>query len=169
MRRASHHEIQRDELAGIEQVIHARGKFRAVAVVGFFLDPFAAANFIVAVGKTAAGHADGKIGIRAEAVDETEFRIEIDRRDGQPQREVRAEKIRLVVVVISVAGHRRAAFRRLVVADLDEVALERVNLRRRGERKQECQPAQEKFDSPHRVFLKANPARGQARLAGQKT
>ena len=50
-----------------------------------------------------------------------------------------AQEIRLVVVIIRVAGKRRVALHRLVVAELDEVALDGINLRagnKRGEQRQ---------------------------------
>ena len=43
---------------------------------------------------------------------EAEFGIQINRRDRQPQRQVRPQKIRLVVVIKGVTRKRRMAFAR---------------------------------------------------------
>ena len=59
------------------------------------------------------------------------FGIQINRRDRQPQRQVRAQKIRLVVIIKRVAGQRRVTFKRLVVAELDQVALDRGQFARK--------------------------------------
>ena len=131
MRRAAHNQVQRNFVGGIEQMIDARRNFPAVAGEGFGLNEFAAADFIVAVGKSAARHAKGEIRVGSETMDEAEFGIQIHRRERQPQREVRAQEIRPVVVIKSVAGKRRVSLHRLVVAELDQVALDGVNLRRR--------------------------------------
>ena len=93
-------------------MINAGRNFRAVAVKGFAGIIRAAADFVVAVGKPAAGQPEGKIRVRPKAVDEAEFGIQIHRRDRQPQREIGAQKIRLVVVIKGVAGKRRVAFER---------------------------------------------------------
>ena len=77
--------------------------------------------------------------LRPKPVHKAEFGIQIHRRERQPQRQVRAQKIRLVVVIKGVAGKRRVAFHRLVVAELDQVALDGINLRagkKRGEQRQ---------------------------------
>ena len=75
-----------------------------------------------------------------KTIDEAEFGIQIHRRERQPQRQVRAQKIRLVVVIKGVAGKRRVALHRLVVAELDQVALDGINLRRCGQRHEHRQP-----------------------------
>ena len=115
--------------AGAANQTGAGGNFRAVAFKRFALIKRAAVNFIVAIGITAPGQANRKIGIRPETIDEAEIGIQINRRDGQSQREVRAQEIRLVVVIKRVARQRRMAFKSLVVAELHEVARGRINLR----------------------------------------
>ena len=42
-----------------------------------------------------------------------------------------AEKVRLIVIVKGVGGERRLAFDGLIVAELDQLALDGVNLRQR--------------------------------------
>ena len=112
MRRAAHNQVQRNFVGGIEQMIDARRDFAATT-------------------KSAAREAKGEIRVGSETMDEAEFGIQIHRRERQPQREVRAQEIRPVVVIKSVAGKRRVSLHRLVVAELDQVALDGVNLRRR--------------------------------------
>ena len=121
-------EIQRNLVARVEQMIHAAVDLRAIAIKGFPFQPFAVADFIVAVGKAAAGQAEGEIGVRSQSMVETEFGVNIRRGQGEPQREVGTEEIRLVMVIIGIGGQRGAAFHRLIVAELDEVALDRINL-----------------------------------------
>ncbi len=99
-------------------------------------------DFIVAVGKTAARQSEAEICVRAEAVDEAKFGIHIDRRDGQPQREVRAEKIRLVVIIKGVARQRHVTLKRLVVTELDQIAPGRINLRGSEERNEQPEAQQ---------------------------
>jgi hypothetical protein len=53
-------------------------------------------------------------------------------------------------------------FKRLIVARLNQIALDRINLRGRGEWQQQRQRAREHSDSPHRESIKANAARPQA-------
>ena len=80
-------------------MINARGNFPTAAFEGLAGIECAAMNFIVAVGKSAARQADGKIRLRPQPVHEAEFGIKIHRRERQPQRQVRAQKIRLVVII----------------------------------------------------------------------
>ncbi len=49
-------------------MINARRNFPAVAGEGFGWNEFAAADFVVAVGKSAAGQADGKIRVRPQSM-----------------------------------------------------------------------------------------------------
>ena len=70
-----------------------------------------------------------EIRVRPQPVDKAEFGIEIHRRHCQPERQVRAQKIRLVMIVKRVTGKRRVALECLIVAELDQVALDRINLR----------------------------------------
>src|SRR5579859_2146752 len=109
-------------------MINAGRDFRTVAVKRFAGIKRAAADFVIAVGKTAAGQAEAKIGIRPQAVDKTQFGIEVHRCERQSQGEVGAQKIRLVVIIKGVTGKRRMAFERLIIAELNQVALDRVNL-----------------------------------------
>jgi carbamoyl-phosphate synthase large subunit len=129
MRRAAQNEVQRNQVGGIEQMINARRNFAAAAFKGLAGIVRAAMDFVVAVGKTAARQADGKVRVRPQPVDKAELGIEIHRRHRQPERQVRAQEIRLVVIIKRVAGERRVALECLIVAELDQVALDRVNLR----------------------------------------
>ena len=129
MRRAAQNEVQRNFVAGIEQMINARGNFPAVAVERFGRQKCAVVNFIVIVPKTAAGQADAQIRVRPQRADEAQFRIQINRRERQPQRQVRPQKIRLVVIIKSVGGQRLVPLKRLVVTELDQVAPHGINLR----------------------------------------
>ena len=164
MRRAAEDQIQRNQVAGIEQMINAGRNFAAVAVERLVGIIFAAVDFVVTVRKTAAGQADGEVRVRPQPVDKAEFGIEIHRRDRQPQRQVRAQKIRLVVIVKRVAGERRVALECLVVAELDQVALYGVNLRRRENRGEQRQPEESLPDFFHRHFRNPKPRCRQADL-----
>ena len=164
MRRAAQDEVQRNQVAGIEQMIDARGDFPAVAFEGLAGIVCAAMDFIVTVGKAAAGQAEAKIRVRPQTMDKAEFGIQIHRRHGQPQRQVRAQEIRLVMIIKRVAGERRMAFERLIVAELDQVALDRVNLRETKNGGEQHQPEQRAPESFHRRFRNAKPRRQQARI-----
>ena len=99
-----------------------------VAVKGFIGIIRAAADFIVVVGKPAAGHAHAKVRVRTQAVDKTELGIEIHRRDGETQSEIGVQEIRLVVIIKGITGKRRMTFQGLIVAELKQVAPDRVKL-----------------------------------------
>ncbi len=87
------------------------------------------AHFVIAVRETAAGEAEAEIRVGAEQLAEAQFRIEIDRGDGEAQGEVGVvQEIGLVVIKKGVAGNGRAAFDGLVVAELEQFAFDRVNL-----------------------------------------
>src|SRR5579862_6648331 len=99
-----------------------------MTVKGFPGVILAAADFIIVVAKPTASQAEGEIGFGPEAMDETEFGIQIHGRDRQPQREIGAQKIRLVMIIKGVTGERRVAFEGLIVTELNQVTLDRVNL-----------------------------------------
>ncbi len=128
-------------------MIDAEGNFPAVADERFALQKFPTANLVVAVRKPAARQPDGKIRVRAESMDKTEFGIQIHRRERHAQGDVRAQKIRLVMVIKSVGGHRRVALERLVVAELDQVAADGVNLREAEHRDEQPQKRMPRFFS----------------------
>src|ERR1035437_4702049 len=123
----------------------------------------AAANFIVTVRKTAARQTDGKVRVRPQPADKAEFGIEIYRCERQPQRQVRAQEIRLVVIVKRVTGKRCVAFERRIVAELNQVAFDRINLRGDENRNEQRQPQQPLPKFFHAAFGNANPPRQQAR------
>ena len=110
-------------------MIDARRNFPAVAFKGLAGIIGAAVDFVVAVGESAARQPDAEVRVRTQPVDKAEFGIQIYRRHRQTQGQIGAQKIRLVVIIIRVAGKRRVALQGLIVADLDQVALDRVNLR----------------------------------------
>ena len=58
----------------------------------------------------------------------------------QSERQVRAQKIRLVVIIKRVAGKRRVAFERLIVAQLNQVAAVGIDLGRGNKRDEQRQP-----------------------------
>ena len=130
MRRAAQDEVQRNQVAGIEQMIDACGDFAAVAVKRLAGIIGAAVDFVVAVGEPAARQADGQSPCSAPARGQSRIRNPDIPAPRQPQRQVRAQEIRLVVIVKRVAGKWRVTFERLVVAELDQVALDRINLRK---------------------------------------
>ena len=111
-------------------------------------------GFIVAVRETAAGRTDSQIGVWAEAIDEAKFGIHIHGSDGQSQGEVRAKKIWLVMIIISVAGHRRMPFECLMIAKLKQVARGRVNLRKSEERNRQPHPQQPLSEFYQAVFYR---------------
>src|ERR1035437_3920668 len=166
MRRAAQDKVQRYLVLRIEQMINARGNFPAVAVERFAFNPFPAANLVVTVRETAARRADGKIRVWPQPVNEAEFGIQINRRERHAQREVCPQKIRLVMIIKRVARQRRAAFERLVVADLNQVAFDRINLRRSDGWQQQTQPRNFADASRHRECQKATPPWQQASSLG---
>src|SRR5258708_34833226 len=100
-------------------MINARGNFRAVAVERFAWQTWAGADCIVAVANAAARQTNSQIRVRPQCVDETEFRIQINRRECETQREIRAQKIRLIVVEKCIGRQWRMAFKSLIIAELD--------------------------------------------------
>lgn len=142
MRRAAQNQIERNFLIGIEQMINALRNFAAVAGERFGGNIFAIANLIVTVAITAAGQTDGVIGVWSEAVNEAEFRIQINRREGQAKCQIRFQEIRLVVIIKSVAGKGHVALKILIVAELNQITANRVNLRRSKKRNEQRQQHQ---------------------------
>ena len=149
MRRAAQHIAQGNHLVGIEPVIDAGRKFSAVAVERLCFVIFPGVNLVVAVRKTAARCAEREIRVLAQPMHKAELRVQIHRRQRQPPGEVRAEKIRLVVIIIRVAGYWRLSFDRLVVTHLDEIAFHRVDLRHRHHRQEPHQPKDCAQTFPH--------------------
>ena len=113
MRRAPQNQIQWNQVAGVEQVINTRGDFPAVALKRLAGIIGAAVDFVVTVRESAAGQTDGEIRVRPQPVDKTKFGIKIHRGERQPQGQVRAQKIRLVVIIKRVAGKGRVTFKGL--------------------------------------------------------
>src|SRR5437667_2315850 len=54
--------------------------------------------------------------------------VQINRRDGQSQREVGLKELRLVVIVKRIAGERPASLQRLIVTELKEAPFFRIDL-----------------------------------------
>ena len=96
-------------------------------------------------GSTATGQTDGQVRVRTERLANAEFRIDIDRGDRQPQRQVGLDKARLIEIVEHVTGERPAALQRLIVTELKEPAFLRIDLALRRPRcsqtNQEHEPA----------------------------
>src|SRR6266853_1284365 len=94
--------------------------------------------------------------------------VHVNRRDGQPQRQVGLNELRLVVIVKRVTGERPAALQRLIVTELKEPPFFRVDLcarrRRSAQTNQKDQPGPVR--SPiHAVVVTQNVPVGQADLS----
>ena len=89
-------------------------------------------EFVIVVGKTAAGQTEAKIGVRPQQPDKARFRIQINRRHRQAQRDVGVEEIRLVQIVIAVTVNRRGPLHGLVAAQLNQLPPLRINLPESG-------------------------------------
>src|ERR1043166_340279 len=90
---------------------------------------FSSAHFIVTVREAAASDANTDVRIRSERVRESQFRIEVNRRDGHAQRHVIAIKFRTVQVIKRVASNRCVAFEGSVIAELQELPFVGIDLR----------------------------------------
>src|SRR5205814_10605815 len=113
-------DVEGKQLVGIEPVIKANAGFRAMAYERLFAQVISPTNFPVTVGKSAAGQADGQVGVWAQGITDSEFGVHVNRSDGQSQCQVGLNELRLVVIVIRVTGKRPAALQRLIVTKLKE-------------------------------------------------
>ena len=86
-------------------------------------------DFIVIIGVRAPGQAHTEISIGTENPMNSQFGIKIDRGHGKPQGKVRAEKIRLVVVIKRVSRQGLLPLEGAIISELDQVALIGVDLR----------------------------------------
>lgn len=101
---------------------------------------FPPANFLVSIGKSSAGNTYPQIRVLAQQMAKSHLRIEISGRNCESQGKVRlAQKIRLVTVIICVAGKRRVTLHRHVVANLQQIALDRIDLTKGRQRAQAAQ------------------------------
>ncbi len=125
----AHNRAERNLPIGIEAVIQADGGFAAMAGEGFLAKEFSQPHFRVTVGKTAARQTDRQVRVRAQDMTNAQLGIDIDRRDGQPQREVGLQEPRLVEIVKQITGERSAALKRLIVPELKEPSFFRIDLR----------------------------------------
>ena len=103
MRPTAQDVVQRNPRRRVEPVIQARGQLRTVARKGLAGIKRAAVNLVVAVSETTARQTQPEIRVRPEAVDESKLGVRIHRRHGQAQRQVRAQEIRLIVVIKCIA------------------------------------------------------------------
>ena len=134
---------ERNELVRIEAMVNTRARFGSVPGEGLFTPVLSTPDFGVGVRETAARQTDGEVRVRTERLANAEFGIDVNGRDGQPQRQVRLDKARLVEIVKSVAGERPTALQRLIVTELKEPALLRIDLRAGGRRRAQIDQKQE--------------------------
>jgi hypothetical protein len=126
---AAQEAVQGDHGAGIEEVIEGGAPLDTMAVKGLGWAVSALANLLVGVGKPAAGQVEAQVGMGVEHAGDAQFRIEVGRGDGEAEGKVGAQEARFVEVVEAVASQGgRVAFEGLVVAGLDELAGDRINL-----------------------------------------
>ncbi len=112
MKGGAHHAVERHPGAVVEQVINAGGQFRSMAGEGLFRQIFSLIDFIIGIRKAATRQPDADVRMRSQRIPDPQFRIEINRRDGRPQREIGAQEIRLIVIIKRVLrGERRVALR----------------------------------------------------------
>src|SRR5258706_12934239 len=134
MNDAAQNSIQWDLVTGIEQMISAGRKFTPVTGEGLLRPENALANFGIAVGKAPAGSTKSDVSIWTEGMADAQFRIQIRWGNRQPQRQICAEKVGLVSVIISIAGLGRVALHRDVKSHLDQIAPDWIDLRKGGKR-----------------------------------
>src|SRR5579872_4145836 len=115
---------------------------------GLFWKIFALPDLVITIRESAAREADRKIRGGAEQSLESQFRIDVNRRDGQAQGEIRAHERRLVIVVKGVGGEGGVPFQRLIVTKLDQFAFDRVDLGVGGERGEHARQKQDKKPAP---------------------
>ncbi len=124
--------VEGDEPVGVEEVVEGDGGVAAVAGEGLFAVEVAEADFGVGVGESAAGDPEGEVGLGPEGAAEAEFGIEVNGGDRDAEGEVGADPLRSVHVVEGIGGEGATAFEGLVVADLDEVTRDRIDLAEAG-------------------------------------
>ena len=155
---------QWNRVVRIKPVINAGGNLGTVTRKRLRLPQSPLPNFRITVGKTAPRNPKGQVGPLAQQLRQADFGIDVDRRDRQAQSDVRAEEIRIVAVIKCVAGDGPFSLDGLVVADLDELSLLRINLANgaveQGEKKNPC--PENIFT--HRQVLQKNDSPGQADL-----
>src|SRR3954470_11625026 len=67
------------------------------------------------------------IGVRKDMAD-AQLRIQVTRRDRQPQRQIRFQELRKIQVIKGVSRQRASAFHWLVVSKLEQLPFYRINL-----------------------------------------
>ena len=70
---AADHARQRNQVAGVKQMIDAQGRFTAEAGEGFFRQELPLAHFDVIVRKSPAGQADAQVGVLAQGLADAQF------------------------------------------------------------------------------------------------
>src|SRR5436190_9110326 len=129
----------------------------------FVRQELAAANFVVTVGKPAARKPDPEVRVITNDLANPQFRIDVGRRNRQPQRLVCAEKIRLVMKIKHVKCQRRMSFQRAVVPELNQIARNRIYLTRCQKRAEAARHQHKKYPSPktmHAHLLAKTPPTG---------
>ena len=163
--------VERDLLAGVEQMIDGAGEFRAVAIERIGGVVFSVAKFKVTVGETAAGQAQAQIRVRTKRAAEAQFRIQINRGDRQAQGQIALIEIGLVVIIKHIAGDGRGPLQRLVEAELEKLARLRINLSEssapRPKQARHEQPANPNATHPFSVYHKKRRHKHQRALRGQ--
>lgn len=140
--------VQRDALPRVEAVIEAGGEFAAVAIEGFALQKPAGPHLGIAVREPSASEAQPQVGLRPHGMAHAHFAVEVGGGHGQTQRQVRTHELGLVQIVEGINRQRSMPFERLVVAELQELPLDGVDLRPAGER--DTEPRQQHNTEPVR-------------------
>src|SRR5260370_39060160 len=99
---APQHAAQGDLGTGVEEMINAQAQFGSVAEERFLLVKFALADFRVIVGEAAAGQPEAEVRVWAERAADPQRRLQAGGRDRQPQRQICAQELRLVAVIIGI-------------------------------------------------------------------
>jgi hypothetical protein len=94
----------------------------------FTLDKFPFTDLRIAVGESATGQAYAYVGVGSECSADAEFRVEINRSHRQAQRQIAAKKSRRVAVIECIAANRGMPLESLIIAQLDQLPRDRVNL-----------------------------------------
>ena len=117
----------------------------AVAVEGLLREIFSALVFVVIVRVTAAGQANAHVRVRAEQPDESDFRVQINRRQRQAQGDIGGDRSSARSGNSSRRRRRvkRALGQALRAAELNQFAQFRINLSKGGgghARNRQCEP-----------------------------
>ena len=98
------------------------------------------AHFGITVGVPSSRQANAQIRIRAQALADAQFGVEIGWRHCQPQRQISAQKPGIIQVIKSVAWEWGMPLQGDVVAHLNQFAFDRIDLAKGDDR---AEPAQQ--------------------------